>query len=203
MAEQLNFSEVNLQVTGSSSRVKDEIVQFCVFQDCLVGQDSMIVIFFGSCSVNVWNKGLLVRLAEALIDICAQHVRPTTWMSWLKSSADLDSTPSRGTRRYLDLSPLFGYSLFPSFTISVRVRWFTRVTYSVFIRSRLLHFFDGPFRGIMVVTIVAVFDASLTRLSISELNSPFVSFVTIDLISSEYASRAGSEYWMVLSLVIQ
>ena len=185
MAEQLNFSEVSLQVTGSSSRVKDEIVQFCVFQDSFVGQDSVIVIFVGSCSVNVWNKGLVVRPAEALIDICAQQVRPTMWMSWLKSSADLDSTPSRGTRRYLDLSPVFGYSLFPSFTISVRVRWSTRVTYSVFIRSRLLHFFDGPFRGIMVVTMVAVLDASLIMLSISELNNPFVSCVTIDLISSE------------------
>ena len=122
MAEQLNFSDVSLQVTGSSSRVKDEMVQFCVFQDCSVGQDSVIVMFFGSCSVNVWNKGLVVRPAEAFIDLCAQQVRPTTWMSWLKSSADLDSIPSCGIGRYLDLSPVFGYSLFPSVTISVRVR---------------------------------------------------------------------------------
>ena len=66
-----------------------------------------------------------------------------------------------------------------------------------------MHFFDGPFSGIMVVTIVAVLDASLIMLSISELNNPFVSCVTMDLMSSENASRAGSEYWMVLSLVIQ
>ena len=58
----------------------------------------------------------------------------------------------------------------------------------------MLHFFDGPFIGIMVVTMVAVLDASLNILSISELNNPFVSCVTMDLISSEYASRAGSVY---------
>ena len=58
--------------------------------------------------MNVWNRGLVVELAEALIDRSAQHVRPTTWISWLKSSADFDSTPSCGIKRYLDLSPVFG-----------------------------------------------------------------------------------------------
>ena len=108
MAEQLNFVEVSLQVTGSSSRVKEEMVQFWVIQDWFNGQDSVIVIFSWSCKVNVWNRGLVVELAEALIDLSAQQVRPTTWMSWLKSSADLDSTPYCGISRYFDLSPVFG-----------------------------------------------------------------------------------------------
>ena len=108
MAEQLNFLEVSLQVTGSSRRVREDMVQFFVIQDCFIGHDSVIVIFPGSCSVNVWNSGLVVGSAEALMDLSAQQVRPTTWMSWLKSSADLDSIPSSGISRYLDLSPKFG-----------------------------------------------------------------------------------------------
>ena len=85
---------------------------------------------------------------------------------------------------YLDLSSVFGYSLLPFFTISVRVRWSTKVTYSVFMRSRLLHDLELPAVGSIVVTIVAVLDASLTKLSISDVNSPLVSFVTMDLMSS-------------------
>ena len=107
-AEQLNFSEVSLQVTGSSSRVKEDMVQFFVIQDCFIGHDSVIVIFPEICSVNVWNRELEVGPAEALTDLCAQQVRPTTWISWLKSSADLDSTPSCGINRYFDLSPESG-----------------------------------------------------------------------------------------------
>ena len=68
--------------------------------------------------------------------------------------------------------------------ISVRVRWSTRVTYNVFMRSRLLHNLELPAIGNIVVTIAAVFDASLIILSISDLNRPFVSFVTMDLMSS-------------------
>ena len=68
--------------------------------------------------------------------------------------------------------------------ISVRVRWSTRVTYNVFMRSRLLHNLELPANGNIVVTIAAVFDASLIMLSISDLNRPFVSFVTIDLMAS-------------------
>ena len=71
--------------------------------------------------------------------------------------------------------------------------------YSVFIRSLLSHFAEVPLTGIMVVTTVAVFEASLTMLSISESRSPCVSCDTMDLMSSENSSRAGSEYWMVLS----
>ena len=51
-------------------------------------------------------------------------------------------------------------------------------------RSRLLHNLELPASGIIVVTIVAVLDANLTMLSISEVNRPFVSFVTMDQISS-------------------
>ena len=68
--------------------------------------------------------------------------------------------------------------------ISVRVRWSTKVTYNVFMSSRLLHNLELPAIGNIVVTIAAVFDASLIILSISDLNRPFVSFVTMDLMSS-------------------
>ena len=78
MAEQLNLVEVSLQVIGSSSRVNEVMVQFWLTQDWFSGQDSVMVIFSWSCRVNVWNKGLVVELAEALIDLSAQHVRPTT-----------------------------------------------------------------------------------------------------------------------------
>ena len=75
--------------------------------------------------------------------------------------------------------------------MTVLVLWLTTVTYRVFMRSLLLHRVDDPAKGIIVVTTVAVFDANLTMLSISELRRPLVSCVTIDLISSEKSSRAG------------
>ena len=87
--------------------------------------------------------------------------------------------------------------------MTVLVLWLTTVTYRVFMRSLLLHRVEDPAKGIIVVTTVAVFDANLTMLSISELRRPLVSCVTIDLMSSEKSSRAGSEYWMVSSLESQ
>ena len=78
MAEQLNLVEVSLQVIGSSSQVNEEMVQFWLTQDWFRGQDSVMVIFSWSCKVNVWNRGFVVELADALIDLSAQHVRPTT-----------------------------------------------------------------------------------------------------------------------------
>ena len=66
-----------------------------------------------------------------------------------------------------------------------------------------MHRFEDPAFGIMVVTIVAVLEANLTILSISELSSPFVSWFTIDLMSPEKSSKAGSDYWMVLSFESQ
>ena len=67
-AEQLNFSEVSLQVTGSSSLVREEMVQFVVIQVSSFGQDSVIVMFPGIRSVNVWNSGSGVGLAEAFME---------------------------------------------------------------------------------------------------------------------------------------
>ena len=84
--------------------------------------------------------------------------------------------------------------------MTVLVLWLTTVTYIVFIRSLLSHRAEGPLIGMMVVTTVAVFEASLTILSISESRSPFVSCDTMDLMSSKNSSKAGSEYWMVLFL---
>ena len=94
MAEQLNFADLILHVMGSSSLVKVVTVHFLETQVWLVGQDSIIVIFFGIWRVNVWNSGLVVGPAEALIDRSAQQVRPTIWISWLNSSADFDRIPS-------------------------------------------------------------------------------------------------------------
>ena len=67
-AEQLNFSEVSLQVTGSSSFVKEEMVQFVDIQDSSCGQDSVIVMFPKISSVNVWNSGSEAGLAEAFME---------------------------------------------------------------------------------------------------------------------------------------
>ena len=94
MAEQLNFSDLILHVMGSSSLVKVVTVHFLETHVWLVGQYSTIVIFFGIWRVNVWNNGLVVVPAEALIDRSAQQVRPTMWISWLNSSADFDRLPS-------------------------------------------------------------------------------------------------------------
>ena len=58
--------------------------------------------------------------------------------------------------------------------MTVLVLWLTTVTYRVFMRSLLPHRVEDPANGIIVVTTVAVFDASLTMLSISELKRPFV-----------------------------
>ena len=66
--EQLNFSEVSLQVTGSSNFVREEMVQFVVIQLSSFGQDSVIVMFPGIWMVNVWNSGSEVGLAEALME---------------------------------------------------------------------------------------------------------------------------------------
>ena len=81
MAEQLNFSDSILHVMGSSSLVKVVTVQFLETQVWLVGQDSTIVIFFGIWRVKVWNSGLGVVPAVALIDWSAQQVRPTICIS--------------------------------------------------------------------------------------------------------------------------
>ena len=55
----------------------------------------------------------------------------------------------------------------------------------------------------IVVTNVAMFEASLTILSISESNSPSVSSDTMVLMSSAYSSNAGYKYCRVLSFEIQ
>ena len=67
-AEQLNFSEVSLQVTGSISFVREEMVQFVVIQVSSFGHDSVIVIFPVIRSVNVWNRGSKAGLAEAFME---------------------------------------------------------------------------------------------------------------------------------------
>ena len=69
--------------------------------------------------------------------------------------------------------------------ITVLFLWLTTVTNSVFIRSLLPHFPEVPLTGMIVVTIAAVFEESLTLLSISESRSPSVSSDTIALMSSE------------------
>ena len=78
IAEQLNFADLILHVIGSSSFVKVVTVHFLEIQVLLLGQLSSIVIFFGIWRVNVWNSGLEVVPAVALIDWSAQQVRPTT-----------------------------------------------------------------------------------------------------------------------------
>ena len=77
MAEQLNFADLILHVMGSSSLVKVVTVHFLEIHVLLLGQRSSIVIFLGIWRVNVWNSGLGVVPAVALIDWSAQHVRPT------------------------------------------------------------------------------------------------------------------------------
>ena len=103
-AEQLNFSEASLHVTGNFSLVKEEMVQFVDIHDLFRGQDSVINIL----SVNVWNRASEAGLAEAFMEWWAQHVLPTMWISWLNNSAAFDRTPSWGISRYLVLSPEAG-----------------------------------------------------------------------------------------------
>ena len=81
IAEQLNFADFILHVMGSSNFVKVVTVQVLEIHVSLLGQLSSIVIFWGIWRENVWNRGLGVMLAVALIDWSAQHVRPTMWIS--------------------------------------------------------------------------------------------------------------------------
>ena len=67
----------------------------------------------------------------------------------------------------------------------VLVLWLTMGTKSVFINFLLPHRPEVPLTGMIVVTIAAVFEDSLTMLSISESMSPSVSSDTIALMSSE------------------
>ena len=68
VAEQLKFSEVILQVIGSSSFVKGEIVQTLDTQESSCGQDSVIDKFPLLAIVNIWNRGSVVGLVEAFMD---------------------------------------------------------------------------------------------------------------------------------------
>lgn len=61
-------------------------------------------------------------------------------------------------------------------------------------RSLLSHRVECPANGSIVVTTVSVFEANLIMLSISVSRSPSVSSVTMDRMSPEKSSRAGSEY---------
>ena len=108
IAEQLNFADLILQVMGSSNFVNVVTVHVFEIHVSFEGQLSLIVMFLGIWRVKVWNNGLEEVPAVALIDWSAQHVRPTTCISWLNNSADFDKIPSWGIIRYLDLSPVSG-----------------------------------------------------------------------------------------------
>ena len=84
------------------------MVQFCDDQLSLLGHDSIIDMLPGIRRVNVWNRGLEEGTAVAFIFWSAQHTLPTMWISWAKSSADLEMTPSSGMSKYLVLSPEAG-----------------------------------------------------------------------------------------------
>ena len=67
-AEQLNFSEVILQVIGSSSFVRGDIVQTLDIQEFLSGQDSVNDRFPVLAIVKLWRRGSVVELTEAFMD---------------------------------------------------------------------------------------------------------------------------------------
>ena len=67
-AEQLNFSEVILQVVGKFSFVKEDIVQSLDIQEFLSGQDSVNDRFPVLAIVNLWRRGSVVELTEVFID---------------------------------------------------------------------------------------------------------------------------------------
>ena len=68
IAEQLNFAEVILQVIGSSSFVRGEIVQTVDTHESSCGHDSVIDKFPLPVRVNVWKRGSVAGLVEAFID---------------------------------------------------------------------------------------------------------------------------------------
>ena len=67
-AEQLNFSEVILQVNGSSNFVRGDIVQTLDIQEFSSGQDSVIDRFPVLAIVKLWRRGSVVELTEAFMD---------------------------------------------------------------------------------------------------------------------------------------
>ena len=67
-AEQLNFTEVILQVIGSSSFVRGDIVQTLDIQEFLSGQDSVNDRFPELAIVKLWRRGSVVELTEAFMD---------------------------------------------------------------------------------------------------------------------------------------
>ena len=67
-AEQLNFSDVILQVIGSSSFVRGDIVQTLDIQEFLSGQDSVNDRFPVLAIVKLWRRGSVVELIEAFMD---------------------------------------------------------------------------------------------------------------------------------------
>ena len=67
-AEQLNFSEVILQVVGNSSFVRGAIVQTLDIQEFLSGQDSVNDRFPVLAIVKLWRRGSVVELTEAFMD---------------------------------------------------------------------------------------------------------------------------------------
>ena len=67
-AEQLNFSEVILQVVGNSSFVRGAIVQTLDIQEFLSGQDSVNDRFPVLAIVKLWRRGSVMELTEAFMD---------------------------------------------------------------------------------------------------------------------------------------
>ena len=67
-AEQLNFSDVILQVIGSSNFVRGAIVQTLDIQEFSSGQDSVNERLPVLAIVKLWRRGSVVELTEAFMD---------------------------------------------------------------------------------------------------------------------------------------
>ena len=114
-AEQFSLGDVILHVTGSSKWECGANVLVLVLHEFFVGQDSIMVRLSELVMVKLWKSGSSDWLEVAIMELSTQQILFTRWISLLNAFVWLDTMLSCGRSRYLLLSVLTGYNLFPFF----------------------------------------------------------------------------------------
>ena len=112
-AEQFSLGDVILHVTGSSKWECGANVLVLVLHEFFVGQDSIMVRLSELVMVKLWKSGSSDWLEVAIMELSTQQILFTRWISLLNAFVWLDTMLSCGRSRYLLLSLLAGYNLFP------------------------------------------------------------------------------------------
>ena len=112
-AEQFSLGDVILHVTGSSKWECGANVLVLVLHEFFVGQDSIMVRLSELVMVKLWKSGSSAWLEVAIMELSTQQILFTRCISLLNAFVWLDTMLSCGRSRYLLLSLLAGYNLFP------------------------------------------------------------------------------------------